>query len=84
MKKIWIPLIVAAFISLISFIVVSAKEEIAKKADNETIMVIVQQMKEERKEDKEEDKEERQQQQLVNERVLESIQMLLIKMVEDK
>jgi len=89
MYKVLIPIVAVAIFGLIGFIGVSAKEEIAKKADNKTILVIVEQIKKERQEDREEQKGVQQRQQTINEynqkrdkELMESIQMMLIKMVE--
>ena len=83
MKKIYIPIIAAILIGLVGFIWADTKEEIAKKANNETIMVVVQQMKEQRTEDKQERKEELQQQQETNKQIMQSIQMMLIQMATE-
>jgi len=59
-KKTIIGILVTVILSLIGGLAALADKEMDKKANNETIMVIFQQMKEQRAEDKEEIKEQRQ------------------------
>ena len=84
MKKLYITIAATIVFGLLGALYAAQNNAIEKKADNETIMVVVQQMKEQRTEDREDRKEVQQQQQEVNKQVLESIQMLLIKMVDEK
>jgi hypothetical protein len=60
MNKLTISLLVSALISAYGVLFAVTEKQIAKKANNETIMVIVQNMEKQREEDKEEVKEQRQ------------------------
>ena len=84
MNKYITAVLVAIIISLVSTVYFAVCKELDKKSDNATIMVILEQNKEQRKEDNQRREKKEAQQQKVNEQLMESIQMLLIKMVDDK
>lgn len=75
-----IAITLGCIVSLCGILFAEQNKKIAKKANNETIMTMVQNMKEQRQEDQIDLKEQRAEQQKTNEQLYESIQKALLKL----
>jgi len=84
MKKLYIPILIAIILSLVSTVYFGFCKELDTKANNDTIMVYIEKQEKQQDKDRQERKEDKREQQKINEHMLQSIQMLLIKMVDDK
>jgi len=84
MKKLYIPILIAIILSLVSTVYFGFCKELDTKANNDTIMVYIEKQEKQQDKDRQERKEDKREQQKINEHMMQSIQMLLIKMVDDK
>ena len=84
MKKLYIPILIGIILSLVSTVYFGFCKELNTKANNDTIMVYIEKQEKQQDKDRQERKEDKREQQKINDRMMQSIQMLLIKMVDDK
>ena len=84
MKKLYVPILIAIILSLVSTVYFGFCKELDTKANNDTIMVYIEKQEKQQDKDRQERKEDKREQQKINDRMMQSIQMLLIKMVESK
>ena len=84
MRKLYIPILIAIILSLVSTVYFGFCKELDTKANNDTIMVYIEKQEKQQDKDRQERKEDKREQQKINDRMMQSIQMLLIKMVDSK